>query len=53
MFRSAAKHGRTILQFAARSGGKEGFEAVLAAAKNALPASEVKTQMCRMLSETG
>lgn len=41
MFRSTAKHGRTILQFAARSGSKEGFEAAVIAVKQALTATEV------------
>lgn len=40
---STAKHGKTILQFAARGGNKEGFEAVLAAVKEAFSADKVNS----------
>lgn len=39
--RSTAKHGTTILQFAAQSGSKECFAAVLAAALEELGTEEV------------
>lgn len=40
---ATAKHGKTILQFAARSGNKESFEAVLAAVTEAFNTDKVKT----------
>eukprot|EP00752_Nemacystus_decipiens_P012128 g10753.t1 len=45
MLGATAKHGKTILQFAAGSGGKENFEAVLAAVKEAFNAEKVKSMM--------
>lgn len=39
---STAKHGKTILQFAAGSGNKESFEAVLAAVKKAFNVEKVR-----------
>lgn len=40
---ATAKHGKTILQFAAQSGNKESFEAVLDAAKEAFSANKVSS----------
>lgn len=40
---STAKHGKTILQFAARSGSKESFETVLAAVKESFDADKVNS----------
>lgn len=42
---STAKHGRTILQFAAQSGNKEGFEAVLGTVKGLLPGDKVGSSL--------
>lgn len=41
MLGSMAKHGKTILQFAAQSGSKQGFEAVLDTVKATLPGDKV------------
>ena len=38
---ATAKHGKTVLQFAAQSGNKESFEAVLATVKKAFNAEKV------------